>query len=567
MSYCCGSPESTNRIWLGDNVYIEINASAAQLLRHTAAESSIWIDSVCISQRDDAKKSLQVMIMYGIYKFAEHVYAWLGGAEHNAVQAMHLIFDAVEPWITKDMTGRDPVGLPMSRDYPGMVFHYDADAWGALKQLLERPLFCGIWIIREMVTAKDPTLVYALESGNEFVSWEHLIKVIEHMQSFNCLQLLEMKDVEKPWAAPIFPRRIEGIIRFQVLMRSTSGNDEDRRSMQDNLILAATAEASDPRDKIFALRSMSRGTLVEALVPNYHLSACEVFTNATRYIVTYDKCFPVLHMAGIGWTKSLLDLPSWVPDDSCPRPQQSSKPRPLLLGEYAATRPDSHCAASYYTCETPAKIVTWAWAPPLIGLTGIIIDKIDNLCHGLSPPQSVWHSLTCRPYAERKKILSWYNEAREVLLPCSNTRVPYLDRTDHGPLAPALSLEDAFRRTLIVGVDCENVLYHDRDVGPEHFKAFLYLLLHTVSHREDNSKVELFDRESLEKAKKYIKRLDQVSDWTVFRTSHGYLGRGPPLLQQGDQICVFMGGRVPFVIRKTHLRFFRLFCGYRLVGE
>lgn len=80
-------------------------------------------------------------------------------------------------------------------------------------------------------------------------------------------------------------------------------------------------------------------------------------------------------------------------------------------------------------------------------------------------------------------------------------------------------------------------------------------------------KIELFDEARPQKAKKYIERLDQVSDWTLFRTSHGYLGRGPQLLQQDDQICVFLGGRVPFVICKTHSTFFRLFRGYRLLGE
>ena len=82
--------------------------------------------------------------------------------------------------------------------------------------------------------------------------------------------------------------------------------------MQENLILTATAEASDPRDKVFAIGSMSRGALAKALVlvPQYYLSACEVVTNATRYMITWDESILVLHMAGIGWTRSQNDFPS-----------------------------------------------------------------------------------------------------------------------------------------------------------------------------------------------------------------------------------------------------------------
>ncbi len=105
--------------------------------------------------------------------------------------------------------------------------------------------------------------------------------------------------------------------------------------MQEKLILTATAEASDPRDNVFAIGSISRGALAEALEPQYHLSACEVFTNATRYTTTWDKSILVLHIAGIGWTRSQQDLPSWVPDYSCPRHSQDAKGDNLILGHIA----------------------------------------------------------------------------------------------------------------------------------------------------------------------------------------------------------------------------------------
>ncbi len=63
MSYCWGDPVLTDRIWLSENAYLPINASAADVLRNISGEQDIWIDPVCINQGDDEEKSRQVMMM------------------------------------------------------------------------------------------------------------------------------------------------------------------------------------------------------------------------------------------------------------------------------------------------------------------------------------------------------------------------------------------------------------------------------------------------------------------------------------------------------------------------
>ncbi|OCL09430.1 hypothetical protein AOQ84DRAFT_22391 [Glonium stellatum] len=35
----------------------------------------------------------------------------------------------------------------------------------------------------------------------------------------------------------------------------------------------------------------------------------------------------------------------------------------------------------------------------------------------------------------------------------------------------------------------------------------------------------------------------------IFVTGKNFLGRGPPLLDVGDKICVFLGADVPFILR------------------
>ncbi len=60
---------------------------------------------------------------------------------------------------------------------------------------------------------------------------------------------------------------------------------------------------------------------------------------------------------------------------------------------------------------------------------------------------------------------------------------------------------------------------------------------------------------------------DRPSDWMVFQTSQGHVGRGRPLFLDGDHVCVFLGDSVSFVIRKASSVLLGILHGYRLVGE
>jgi Heterokaryon incompatibility protein (HET) len=555
VSYCWGDPVPTDRIWLSENAHLPINASAAHVIRNVRSDQDIWIDAVCINQCDDDEKSQQVTMMWDIFKFAGLVIAWLGALEDNAKLALQLIFDAA------NRVGRNAVYLQRNRSGPSSLpFHFDALAWGAPANLLERPWFRRIWIIQEILAAKDATLVCSAGSHIEVVDWEDLVKVIEHLESEDCLNLVELKDSSKPWAHPRLPHGVEGIIRIQKLKYA---QDMRRKSMQEILVLTATAEASDPRDKAFAIRSMSCGTLAEALKPNYHLSACEVFINATRQMIKCDKRIQVLHLAGIGWTRSQKDLPSWVPDYSCQ--SQKAKNGTLVLGHISHRA--LYVAGNHFACYELAIFRTGPrgrFNPHLVSINGLFVDKIGKVCNGLSATRSIWNSLTVGTYSDRREVLSWFNNIRNNICPSLIPGPAYLNGKARHPS----SHFDALWCTLIIGIEDTNHQIRTHQIDDRKlFDAFLALLLHPVSSQDDNPKIETFDRQLLERARSYVRTLDKLSDWTVFQTSQGYVGRGPPLLQKGDQICVFRGLDTPFVIRKASSLLFGLVHSYRLVGE
>lgn len=67
------------------DVEITRNLHAALLqLRDPIFERTLWIDAVCINQKDDEERSLQVAAMATIYGLASRVVAWLGEEEDRS---------------------------------------------------------------------------------------------------------------------------------------------------------------------------------------------------------------------------------------------------------------------------------------------------------------------------------------------------------------------------------------------------------------------------------------------------------------------------------------------------
>lgn len=64
---------------------------ALSSLRNTLGNFTIWVDAVCINQRDDDEKAAQIALMEQIYTFAEAVYIWLGPSTATTKKAFECI--------------------------------------------------------------------------------------------------------------------------------------------------------------------------------------------------------------------------------------------------------------------------------------------------------------------------------------------------------------------------------------------------------------------------------------------------------------------------------------------
>jgi hypothetical protein len=100
LSYCWGDDSDGGHcLWIGEEerrIMVRSNLTHALRFLQTVKKSlRIWIDSVCIDQRDDAEREKQIQAMEEIYKRAEFVIAHLG-AEADSSDHLPEFFDRIE---------------------------------------------------------------------------------------------------------------------------------------------------------------------------------------------------------------------------------------------------------------------------------------------------------------------------------------------------------------------------------------------------------------------------------------------------------------------------------------
>lgn len=110
LSYVWGDPLETMPILVNDiETQVTLNLEAA--LRHIRRSSHIvlWVDALCINQKDEAEKNHQVEMMREIYSGAQLVIAWLGSSAEDSDLAMEILGQGLEGWLAGGIMQSDSV--------------------------------------------------------------------------------------------------------------------------------------------------------------------------------------------------------------------------------------------------------------------------------------------------------------------------------------------------------------------------------------------------------------------------------------------------------------------------
>jgi hypothetical protein len=93
LSYVWGDSDNPRSIYIGEHdLPVTRNLHAAlSHLQNFSLERIIWVDAICIDQKNTEEKEQQIQIMAKIYSQANRVLVWLGEAADNSDQALEEI--------------------------------------------------------------------------------------------------------------------------------------------------------------------------------------------------------------------------------------------------------------------------------------------------------------------------------------------------------------------------------------------------------------------------------------------------------------------------------------------
>jgi len=354
LSYVWGKVETGVKINLeGRTITVTTNLEAA--LRQVAYHWSVinpdrdvssfrlWVDAICINQRDPYERASQVQFMRRIYRSAELVLSWLGPDDRSiAFGTIKIIADQVRRC---DADGPlEFFKLEWMRGYPNLCEHHATVKgliknvlWAAFSDLLLASYWRRVWIFQEVALAHR---LLMMGPDHCTLDWMELELVCLRLENFRS----SLKDISLGTIKPDFVSHIvwhaltnsldlsdfSRIFRARFFRDSLGNGRENANSRtvdrldSEGWVISAYAGdllATDPKDHIYGLLGLTG----IRITPDYSLSknAADVYIEyvigwleATRGKRINENLYPLsfLANAGIAFRGNLTQLPTWVPD-------------------------------------------------------------------------------------------------------------------------------------------------------------------------------------------------------------------------------------------------------------
>ncbi|RYP25261.1 hypothetical protein DL765_000142 [Monosporascus sp. GIB2] len=267
------------------NVTANCEAALKRVRRHQQWARTIWIDAVCINQENRGEQGHQVQLMPKIYSRARRVFIYLGeptDEEHEGLE--HIAWATSHP---DALSCLDRAG-----------YNKQSALWRsvrrAISSLLNRRYFSRVWILQEVALARESTVL----CGKYEVSWERLQDRILNRLSVSPLpKVLEL-----------------GSLKYR-----------ESSHLLDLLDLARSSEATDPRDKVFAVFGMINCADSLGYVADYDESVEETYSRIAVLLAETRGLTSILTRALC--RRNIQTLPSWVTDWS----HQYMDKEPMLI--------------------------------------------------------------------------------------------------------------------------------------------------------------------------------------------------------------------------------------------
>lgn len=194
LSYTWGTVSDQEALHIGDSV-LEIRANLATALkhlRHPTRSRTLWIDAICIDQKNIEERNVQVLRMRQIYRESKQVLIWLGEKSHNSNLAIDLLESIggkeeemeLEEMFSNWIDGESMILRPRDATQLRGPEDFAQEDWQALADLLyHRDWWSRIWIVQEATYPQKARLI----CGERDVPWDTLQNFFEINRKFDTI--------------------------------------------------------------------------------------------------------------------------------------------------------------------------------------------------------------------------------------------------------------------------------------------------------------------------------------------------------------------------------------------
>jgi hypothetical protein len=263
-------------------MYIHNNLNAAlHRLRKANKTVILWVDAICINQRDNTEKSVQLLRMPEVYRKARWVRVWLGESDTVSDTGMAFVSELLLDQENEDI----------------ITVNEEKQKVMAFISLLRRPWFGRRWIIQEIFFAKQAAVHCG---GGRPIDWKAFMIATERFMR-RLPQISDHareKDIYDLRPEILDALEIYGANCLRSLDSSVLGKNETppvRLQTMDYLVPRLIAfDSGDPRDTIFSVFSLARRTVISFPLPDYSKSVLDVFAGFVKYYIEYTRSLDII---------------------------------------------------------------------------------------------------------------------------------------------------------------------------------------------------------------------------------------------------------------------------------
>jgi hypothetical protein len=517
ISYAWGPPLKPFHIQTEEGKIPLTSSLHAALKRlRTRTESVIlWADAICIDQANVHEKVTQIRLLPKIFQSARLVFAWIGNEEDDSYQALQTLLQIRTNQVKPDVWPKGLPRVPLTWQYPGLP-PVKSDVWKHIAVLFQREWFRRAWIVQEVVLASEVRIV----CGSWEISWDDIFFAVKL-----CLEWSSTLGVDDNRVREMLSSLKPSYTLAETRAAFQQMNLAPRFNLMALLDEFAHTQSTKECDKLFALLGISFGAETAAFDPDYSSSIQTIVRRYAAEFIDRGHAMDLLHRSGRSKSYSFS---SWIPNWTSNEPSRTistwrgahgifSAGGPSLAFPRLAPLNSSQLEVTGAMIDT---VVRTGWKTTATSDLITVINSLNDLVQGIKR----------YPTGESQRDLLLKIPIGNAIKPCDDE------------IGSFQTAED--------GDQYVDFQWNEAGNGIQSLEDMLQFFKQNREKREITWKYWLT-------AATFLKRL---SHGRFFSTRRGYIGVGPPLTKSGDQIFVFGGAVVPFVLDKK-------VSTYSLVGE